>query len=89
MNMLCVINENTGVAVGLVAALIATAVICTLWLSKRLNAIDGRLSALEEDHYTKAEAAEAALRLAIENPSMNVPDPRNPGQLIRSRGIEA
>jgi Pyruvate/2-oxoacid:ferredoxin oxidoreductase gamma subunit len=80
------ITEQTGLAIGLVIAIITAIVGCTYWLSNRLSSIDSRLSRLEENHYTVAEAEAHALRLALENPSINVPDPRNPGELLRVGG---
>lgn len=79
------VNHAISTETGLTVGLVVTIVCCTVWLSTKLSKIDSRLSKLEEDHYTKAEAAESSLRLAIENPSINVPDPRNPGKLIRPR----
>lgn len=35
---------------------------------------------LSVEGYTKTEASEQALRHAIANPGVKVPDPRNPGQ---------
>ena len=38
--------------------------------------------ALKSETYTLPMAAEQALRMAIENPGMRVPDPRNPNEVI-------
>lgn len=78
------ISQESGITIGLAVVVVS----CAVWIVNRLSRIDARLSTLEEDHYTKAEAAENALRMALENPGLNVPDPRNPGQLLRPR-IEA
>jgi len=42
---------------------------------------DIRVDALE-DRYTLTAASEKALRTAIENPGMRVPDPRDPSEII-------
>ena len=41
-----------------------------------------RLNVLERDHFGIAAAAEVALRQAIANPGMKVPDPRDPSRVI-------
>lgn len=45
-----------------------------------------RLKMIEENQYTKAAAVEQALRMAIENPGMSVPDPRDPAKMILVEG---
>lgn len=49
-----------------------------------LSRIDRRLASLEESRYTLPAAAEHALRFALENPGLSVPDPRDPSKLIVS-----
>lgn len=44
--------------------------------------IYNELKSLKDDHYGRAEASEAALRTAIANPGMRVPDPRRTGEYI-------
>lgn len=93
-NIIQNVSSDTGVAVGLVITLITVAVVCTTWISKRLNKIDqaftalgGRLEAIEQrelDNYTLAQAEVHALRTAIANPSMKVPDPRDPSRIIET-----
>jgi hypothetical protein len=41
-----------------------------------------RMGILERDNYTKPEAEAHALRLALNNPYLKVPDPRNPATII-------
>lgn len=38
--------------------------------------------ALKRETYTLPMAAEQALRMALENPGMKVPDPRDPNQML-------
>jgi hypothetical protein len=51
-------------------------------LEIRQVAFENRLIDLEKDRYPLSVASEAALRLAILNPGMQVPDPRTPTQVI-------
>ena len=75
------ISQESGVTIGLAVVVIS----CAVWIVTRISKIDTRLKTLEDEHYTKAEAEAHALRMALENPHMNVPDPRNPGKLLRPR----
>lgn len=79
------VTQDTGIAIGVVGVLVTSMVGCTVWITTRISTIDSRLAKLEEDHYTKAEAEAHALRLALENPGLTVPDPRNPGKFIRDK----
>lgn len=72
-----------------VIALIGVVITCSWWLSNKVGAIDksltemsNRIVLLEDGRFSKAEAAEQAYRMAIENPGLRVPDPRNPAQII-------
>lgn len=76
------VTESTGVSIGLVLTVVVTGLSCTIWIVKTMGKLTQRIERLEADHYTRSEAAEAALRMAIANPGMSVPDPRNPGQII-------
>lgn len=61
------------------------------YLGRALQRIDGRLETLESritaveqsDNITSAKASELALRAAIANPGLKLPDPRNPSLYIR------
>lgn len=82
------ISQESGLTLGLAVTIIG----CAIWIVTRLNKIDSRITTLNErlvrievEHYTKVEAEAHALRLALENPNLNVPDPGNPGKLIRPR----
>lgn len=85
MNHLTVLADNISQESGVTIGLAVIVVSCAVWIVTRISKIDSRLKTLEDEHYTKAEAEAHALRLALENPQMNVPDPRNPGQLLRPR----
>ena len=43
------------------------------------------INRVTEERFTMAQGAEQALRLAMENPGIRVPDPRNPGQFFEVR----
>jgi len=51
-------------------------------IDKKMDHIDGRVGDLEEDSFGVSKACELALRGAILNPGMRVPDPRDPSQVI-------
>lgn len=76
--MVTQITQETGVGIGLVVSIVGGAV----WFGVLLTKINARLRKLEGDIYTKSEAAEHALRLAIANPGHRVPDPRNPDTFL-------
>ena len=80
------ISESTGLSIGLVSTVVITGVSCTIWITRSMAKLTARVERLEADHYTRSEAEAAALRMAIANPGMSVPDPRNPGQLISAPG---
>lgn len=64
-----------------VVALSGFVIAATIWA----NNLDHQIKALSlqmGDRYTLTMAAENALRTALENPGMRVPDPRNPGSVI-------
>lgn len=47
-----------------------------------LKSLRGDLTTLAGDRFTLAMASEQALRTAMANPGLRVPDPRNPGQFF-------
>ena len=48
----------------------------------KLEDINNRLIELENDTYTKSAAAEQALRTAMENPGIRIPDPRDQSKVF-------
>jgi len=67
-------------------AIVSTGIGATWFLSAQLARYESRLDSVEakivEDRYTLTMASEKALRTAIENPGMRVPDPREPSKII-------
>lgn len=53
-------------------------------LKSGISKISSRIDVLERDNYTKPEAEAHALRLALNNPHLRVPDPRNPSQILHT-----
>ena len=49
---------------------------------QEIKSVGVRMAILERDNYTKPEAEAHALRLALNNPQLKVPDPRNPDRLL-------
>lgn len=73
------------------ASIIGTAIITTWSIRGQLENIRSEIRGIKEDMasaYTQAAASEHALRLAIENPGMRVPDPRNHDRIICVRAAE-
>lgn len=52
-------------------------------ISSVVSGLKTRLEDLEKDQFGMSQAAELALRQAIANPDMRVPDPRKPNELIQ------
>lgn len=81
------LTSNTTISFGLLITIIGG----ILWINNSFNnfqlqitelktqiaAIQTILDSNKENRLTKSEAAEAALRAAILNPGMRIPDPRN------------
>lgn len=80
------VTKDTRIAVGLGATILIAAVGASWTIRSALAGYDERISVLESDRYTLTQASEQALRTAIENPGLRVPDPRNPGQVVMVRG---
>lgn len=66
--------------------IIATIIASTAGAVWRIGMVFGRFEtrivALEKDKFPMSVASEAALRMAILNPGMPVPDPRDPTKVI-------
>ena len=55
-------------------------------IEQKFDKLSTRLDAFElvmGDRWTKTAAAEWALRLQIKNPTISIPDPRSPNQLLK------
>jgi len=67
-------------------SIIGTALSATWYLSAKINTFETRMTDVERDvsydRYTLTMASEKALRTAIENPGIRVPDPRDPNKII-------
>ena len=85
MSWIDTFNKGKPIVV-LVGGFIVTGVSGTWFLSAQLARYESRLESVElavkEDRYTLTMASEKALRTAIENPGMRVPDPREPSKII-------
>lgn len=84
------LSADNKVTIGTALTVIGVCVSCAVWGVSKLNVIESRLAAVEGGKYNLTTASEQALRLAIENPGMRVPDPRDPAVIIevRARSIE-
>lgn len=79
------VTSDTGVALGVVVTVVA----CTWVMATKMSKLTSAMHSMKEDFdqmkaqtYTKAEAAEVALRTALMNPDMKVPDPRDPDKIL-------
>ena len=72
------ISDNTKIKAGVVIAAIAAC--CTLAVT--LFGLRSDVDEIKANRWTLAQQCEHALRTAIFNPGMKVPDPRSPGQSI-------
>lgn len=51
-------------------------------MNNQIHALSTALDDVKNSSYTMTRASEQALRTAIENPQLRVPDPRDPARLI-------
>lgn len=72
------ITKDTKISIALALLVVGTAWSTAWAISTKLSDIDAKL----EEVYTLSAAAEQALRMAIKNPGMRVPDPRDPNKII-------
>lgn len=89
------LTTDTKITIGTAVAVVTTSIAATWWFSQQLSqfrnelvTMSGRISQGEAEvakAYTLAAASEVALRMALENPGLRVPDPRDPSQLIIAR----
>lgn len=83
------VGEDTSITVGLALTTIVVVMGAAWRITKavhsaviELRMMSLRLEKMEKENYTRAEAAEQALRIALVNPGMTVPDPRDPNEYI-------
>lgn len=85
------IQELTKVSFSLRAAIsIIISVVIATWtlsveltkINNTLNGIVERVTQIESNRYRISDASEQALRMAIENPNLRVPDPRDSSKII-------
>ncbi|QQS08659.1 MAG: hypothetical protein IPK69_11820 [Phycisphaerales bacterium] len=89
------LSTDTKITIGTAIAVVSTSIAATWWFSQQLAHFRSELATLASrisqgeaevaKSYTLAAASEQALRMALENPGLRVPDPRNPSQLITAR----
>ena len=93
------LNKETSISIGLVIVIIGALFGAAAYINNNIEKVSGNLvqvigelksvesqvAQMKSDQYTVSQAAEQALRTAIENPGMRVPDPRNPGSIITVR----
>lgn len=83
-----IVRIKIGTAIVVIMSLVAAVVGAIRWMdnvTSELRALNSSLDGIKRDGITMAQAAEAALRMAIENPGFRVPDPRDPSKVIEVR----
>jgi len=93
------LSNDTKITLGTAVALVSISISATWWFSKQLDGFRQDLSALSarlgqnEDKmptfYSLSAASEQALRMAIENPGLRIPDPRDPNRIIEVKSRSA
>jgi nitrogen fixation protein FixH len=90
------LSKDTKITLGAAVVVVKIAVAATWWAGvqfnnlkadsrEQFNALNAQIATLTEraaGSYTLAAASEQALRMAIENPGLRVPDPRDPSKVI-------
>jgi hypothetical protein len=79
------ISQRTRVELGLTLSIIVgiVAIMFVGWrFDKRLTRIEDALAGEGREVWTLSQESEAAFRLKAANPTLSVPDPRNPGHFI-------
>ena len=72
------LSENSKIKLGLAVTAIAA---CSS-LAVTLYGLRTDVDSMKTNQWTIAQQCETALRTALENPGLRVPDPRNPGGII-------
>jgi hypothetical protein len=72
------LKPETKTTIGAAGAVCVAIVSFALWMDRRLGSLETKVAGA----YTLAAASEQALRLAMENPGLRVPDPRDPSSLL-------
>lgn len=73
------------ITMGVAACVVVFAVVATWRVTSKLSSIDNNILSMRQEldnSFTLDKASEQALRMAIENPGMRVPDPRDPTKII-------
>ena len=79
------LSKNTPMTLGLVALFLGpliAAVIFGMRVDGSVDALQMEFTLWKNNQYSLTSASEDALRMAVENPGMRVPDPRHPGSVI-------
>jgi archaeosine-15-forming tRNA-guanine transglycosylase len=87
-------NATFTITMGVAACVVVFSVMATWRITGKLSSIDNNILSMRQEldnSFTLDKASEQALRMAIENPGMRVPDPRDPTKIIevKSRDDES
>lgn len=79
------ISRRTRIELGLTISIVVgiVSIMFVGWrFDKRLTRIEDALAGDGDEKWTIAQESESALRLKLANPTLQVPDPRQPGSYI-------
>lgn len=77
------IDNNTKINLAMAASIVLFMVAAVVYGDRRVTALENAVKQSFGDRYTISAASEQALRMALENPGLSVPDPRNTAMMIR------
>lgn len=80
--------DQSKVTIGVAALVVAQVAVGTWVVSSVIGGFRQDIQQLKQEQYSLPAAAEQALRMAIENPGMSVPDPRDPTRVIRVNSVK-
>jgi len=79
------INENTKAPLKIVVPIVSAILAGGLWVNSKFDNLEREIGGLKgqmSETWTVSKAAETALRLAVANPDLQVPDPRDPTRML-------
>lgn len=83
MSFVSNIDKDTRIRLGTAVAIVLTLIGCTWRLSMIYGEMKTDVEKVMIDRYTLSMASEQAMRHAMANPGIMVPDPRSPGQYFK------
>ncbi|MFN0133440.1 MAG: hypothetical protein ACKVW3_13050 [Phycisphaerales bacterium] len=93
------LSTDAKITLGTALTVVSISISATWWFSQQLSGLKSEITFISERMgrnendlasaktalYSMAAASEQALRMALENPGLRVPDPRDPNRIIEVR----